>query len=138
VVYEWSPLTIGAVEGSELKIVSHRTEVPAFFRDVRGSSHGQRVVCADGTEEIWFLCHLVHYTTPRHYYHLLVILDGETLAVKRHSILFKFHDECIEYALGLVVEPRRLLISYSRMDRTSAVMEIPRDVVEAELFPAKA
>jgi glycosyltransferase involved in cell wall biosynthesis len=134
VVYEWSPLTVGAVEGSGLKIVSRCSEVPAFFRDVRGSSHGQRVVCADGSEEIWFLCHLVHYTTPRHYYHLLVILDGETLALKRHSILFKFHGECIEYALGLVVEPQRLLLSYSRMDRTSAVMEVPRDVVEKELF----
>jgi len=126
------------VEGSGLKITSRDTCVPEFFRDVRGSSHGQRVVCADGSEEIWFLCHLVHYTTPRHYYHLLVVLDGETHKLKRHSILFKFHDESIEYALGLVVEPRRLLISYSRMDRTSAIMEIPREAVEAELFPAKS
>jgi hypothetical protein len=73
---------------------------------------------------------------PRTYYHLLVVLDGTTLALKRHSILFKFNDESIEYALGLVVETDRLLISYSRYDRTSAVMIMPRSVMEKELFPA--
>lgn len=137
VLYEWAPLTVAELVplSSTLKILSRDTEVPAFFRDVRGSSHGQRVVAADKTEEIWFLCHLVHYSTPRHYYHLFVVLDGTTLKYKRHSTLFKFHDESIEYALGMVAEPSRILLSYSRMDRTSAVMVVPREVVERELFP---
>ena len=135
-VYEWSPLTIAEkATDNTIKVLSRDAEVPPFMRDVRGSSHGQRVVTADGKEEIWFLCHLVQYSTPRHYYHLFVILDGETLKYKRHSILFKFHDECIEYALGMVVEPQRVLLSYSRMDRTSAVLTLPRETVEKELFP---
>lgn len=137
IVYEWSPLTVAEkVEDDKIKFLSRDADVPSFLRDVRGSSHGQRVVTADGREEIWFLCHLVQYTTPRHYYHLIVILDGETLKYKRHSILFKFHDECIEYALGMVVEPHRLLLSFSRMDRTSAVITVPREIVEKELFPS--
>ena len=107
--------------------------VPPFFRDVRGSTHGMRF-----GGELWFLCHIANYTTPRTYYHLLVVLDGETLAIKRHSILFKFADESIEYALGLIVEAERLLISFSRYDRTSAVLTMPRTLMESELFPVEA
>lgn len=130
-VYEWSPLTIADVNDSNtIDIRTRDTAVPAFFRDVRGSSHGYLV-----DNEIWFLCHLVEYSTPRHYYNLIVVLDARTMAYTRHSILFKFHGDCIEYALGLVVEPERVLMSYSRMDRTSAVMAIPRSVVQKELFP---
>jgi len=129
IVYSWSPLRIGHIEGETLKIDSTNAEVPAFFKDVRGSSHGTRF----GTE-LWFLCHLVQYVTPRHYYHLFVVLDVETLKFKRHSILFKFEGDCIEYALGLIVESERVMISYSQMDRTSKVLVLPRSTVESDLF----
>jgi tetratricopeptide (TPR) repeat protein len=129
ILYEWSPLT---VLSADLQVISKKTSVPSFFRDIRGSSNG----CLVGSE-IWFLCHMAQYCTPRHYYHILIVLDSVTLEFKRHSILFKFHDDCIEYALGLIVESEQLLISYSRMDRTSAVLRITRDVVEKELFCQK-
>ena len=126
VLYEWSPLTI---MNTDLSVVLVTKTVPAFFRDIRGSSNG----CLTG-DEIWFLCHMVQYSTPRHYYHLLIVLDSTTLEYKRHSIMFKFHDDCIEYALGIVVESERILISYSRMDRTSAVLALSRATVDKELF----
>lgn len=130
-VYSWRPLTFAEpAEGDTVTLVEHDRDVPAVFRDFRGSSNG----CLVG-DDIWFLCHLVEYCTPRHYYHCLVVLDAATMKYKRHSILFKFHGDCIEYALGLVVEAERMLISYSRMDRTSAIMVVQRDVVERELFP---
>lgn len=130
IIYDWSPLTVGKIVNDELELLTMNTEVPAFFRDVRGSTNGVRV-----DDELWFLCHIANYTTPRTYYHLLVVLDGTSLEIKRHSILFKFADESIEYALGLIVESARILISFSRFDRTSAVLEMPRDLVESELFP---
>ena len=130
VLYDWLPLTIGQVKNDELEILTTDTSVPAFFRDLRGSSNGYRI---DG--ELWFLCHIANYTTPRTYFHVLVVLDGTTFALKRHSILFKFHDESIEYALGLIVESSRILISFSRYDRTSAVLDMPRALMESELFP---
>ena len=125
VVYEWSPLRIGTLRGDTLSLDTEDTAVPAFFRHVRGSTNG----CVFG-DEIWFLCHVVHYVTPRHYYHLIVVLDRETLRFKRHSTLFKFEGDCIEYALGLIVEQERILISYSQMDRTSAILEIPSTAIE--------
>jgi hypothetical protein len=128
VVYDWSPLTIGAVEGNNLRIQSRNASVPPFFQDLRGSTNGAVV----GNER-WFLCHIANYTTPRTYYHMIVVLD-ENLVYKRNTILFKFHDVCIEYALGLIVESDRMIITYSKMDRTSAILEMPRALVESELF----
>jgi glycosyltransferase involved in cell wall biosynthesis len=128
VLYDWSPLTIGITEGNNLRIQSRNASVPPFFQDLRGSTNGAVV----GSER-WFLCHIANYTTPRTYYHMIVVLD-ENLNYKRNSILFKFHDVCIEYALGMIVEDERLIITYSKMDRTSAILEMPRTLVESELF----
>ena len=132
-VYEWSPLTIYEVEGNGIKKVKSSDSVPSFFRDIRGSSNGVLV-----GDEVWFVCHLVEYTTPRHYYHCIVVLDSKTMEYKRHSILFKFHGDCIEYCLGFVVEPDRFIFSYSKMDRTSAVMTLDRAHGTELLFPKKA
>lgn len=134
-IYDWSPLTIAEPAGDHIKILTKDEAVPPVFRDVRGSSNGCLTTGPDGSQEIWFLCHLVQYSTPRHYYHLIVVLDAKTLKFKRNSILFKFHSDCIEYSLGFIVEPERLLFSYSRMDRTSAVLTLPRALAQKELFP---
>jgi glycosyltransferase involved in cell wall biosynthesis len=130
VVYEWKPLTIGTVNGDGLSILRRDDAVPAILKEVRGSSHGSLL-----GDEVWFLCHLVQYSTPRYYYHMIVVLDAKTFAFKRHSILFKFHGDCIEYSLGFVLEAERALFSFSQMDRTSKVLVLPRDVFMRELFP---
>lgn len=132
VVYEWSPLTIGVPNDGKLDIVQKYTAVPSFFKDVRGSSHGCMV-----DDEIWFVCHIVHYGSPRHYYHILVVLHASDLSYKKHSIPFKFGGDPIEYCLGLVVESDKVLMSYSSMDRTSRIVEIPRALVADRLFPVQ-
>ena len=133
IVYEWSPLRIGIVDEKthELRLLEgpEGPEGPAWFHHLRGSSNGCTVL-----DEIWFLCHFVHHVTPRRYYHVIVILDRDTLNYKRHSTAFKLEGDCIEFALGLLVEPTRLLISYSQMDRTSHVLEVPREAFERDYF----
>jgi len=129
-IYDWSPLTIADPSGDSLAIVTRDSNVPQIFKDLRGSSNGCLI-----DNEIWFLTHLVQYSTPRHYYHMIVVLDAKTLRVKRHSILFRFHGDCIEYALGFLVEVSRVVFSFSKMDRTSAVLTLPRETMEKELFP---
>lgn len=130
IVYTWSPLTVCIQEGNKLKEYVKHTSIPRIFQDLRGSSNGCLV-----KDEIWFLTHLVQYSSPRKYYHMIVILDATSFAYKRHSILFKFHGDCIEYGLGLIVEEERMVLSYSRMDCTSSVICLQRDIVERELFP---
>jgi hypothetical protein len=129
-IYDWAPLTIAEPGATEIKILSRDTEVPRIFKDLRGSSNG----CLVG-DEIWFLTHLVQYCTPRHYYHMIVVLDAKTLKIKRHSILFKFNGDCIEYSLGFLVEAERVVFTYSTMDRTSTLLALPRTTIETELFP---
>ena len=66
--------------------------------------------------EIWFVLHMVSYESPRHYYHIIAVFD-ESMNLLRYSAPFKFHTEPIEYCLGLVVEDKRVLITYSVWDR---------------------
>jgi hypothetical protein len=46
---------------------------------MRGSTNG---VLVNG--EMWFVTHVVSYTSPRNY-HCFVVLDPTTYAVKRHT-----------------------------------------------------
>jgi len=126
-IYDWSPLRI--IEDVSANIIKTDSAVPGFFRHLRGSTNGVRV-----GDEIWFMTHFVEYATPRHYYHIIITLDANTLAYKRHSIPFKFRGDSIEYALGLVVEDDRVLISHSTWDRSAAIMEVPRRIVDDVLF----
>jgi tetratricopeptide (TPR) repeat protein len=130
-IYEWGPLITAEINesGDRLTKLRRDEDVPPFFKDVRGSTNGCRI-----ENEIWFLCHMVNHTQPRSYWHLFVILDAKTLKYKKHSILFKFEKERIEYALGLVVEPKQVVISYSTWDRTSAIITLSRNKIHEELF----
>lgn len=129
VMYQWGPMLYGALKDGRFEPEANIMETPKFFKDLRGSTNG----CLVG-DELWFLCHYVGYSTPRQYYHCVVVLDAETLAVKRHSTLFKFDGEKIEYALGLVVESDRILISYSRWDSEAMLAVYDRKTFEKEVF----
>jgi hypothetical protein len=128
-VYNWKSLLVGNLDEGKFQVDNCVEDVPAFFRDLRGSTNGVRV-----DDEIWFLTHLVGYSSPRHYYHCFVVLDAETLAVKRHSTLFKLEGEKIEYALGLVVEPERILISYSKWDAETVLAVYDRKTLCDAVF----
>jgi hypothetical protein len=132
VMYKWRPMTIGHLEGKFYKEDSSDNSVPEFFQHLRGSSHG--VVVGD---ELWFLCHMVEYSSPRNYYHIIIILDRETLKHKRHSMLFKFEDSQIEYSLGFVVEKKRMIFGYSRMDRETILTAYERPMIDEFLFPQR-
>jgi len=128
VVYEWHPLTIGSVnQGTHGLHVEARHPTSQLFGSVRGSSHG--IHMKDG-KEIWFLCHVVSYEDRRYYYHLFVVLDADTHTLLRHSVLFTFAGEPVEYSCGFVdlfpwEGKEALLIGFSRMDRTTELVEVP-------------
>ena len=123
-IYSWSPLRIGTIEQGALNF-NQEVQMSPLFSDVRGSSCGV-LLGAD----LWFLVHIVSYESPRVYYHMLVVLDAASFALRRHSVLFKFTDEPIEYSCGLLVEQERICIGYSTWDRTTQISVIPRHVIE--------
>ena len=115
-IYKWDPLTIGVIENNEFKVTETKP-MPNLFAQMRGSSNG----CLFDSE-IWFLVHFVHQNggEPRHYYHSFVVFDID-MNLKRWSIPFKFTTGEIEYAIGLVIETDRIIITHSVWDRESYI-----------------
>ncbi len=129
--------------------------MPDFFRNIRGSTNGYEF-----EDEVWFLAHAVEYGNPREYYHFFVVFKKEWkqdkeestkdedvkqekqgkeagkygLKLDRWSHLFKLEGEKIEYALGLIVEEKRILISYSKWDREPCIGVYDKFKVEMEMF----
>jgi len=129
-IYNWLPITIGNIteENGEqiLEITDHKTS-PPFFKYVRGSTNGVEI-----GNEIWFICHSVSYEDRRYYYHIIVVLDKETLELKKYTPFFTFEGEKVEYTLGFVYfeETRELLVGYSLYDKISKWVKIGRDYFE--------
>jgi len=147
-IYEWHPLTIGIHRDHPDKIldgenrpvtqfhVEYTINTPSFFKWLRGSTNGINMVNQiDGTNEVWFICHLVSYEDRRYYYHILVVLDANTYKLKKYSKLFTFEGEKVEYTLGFVYfeNKKQFLIGYSIMDRETKYMMVPKSKLD-ELF----
>ena len=143
-VYSWSPLVLGKIDvdvngGSQTFTETYRTtNVPNFFSFVRGSANGITITSDDGTDEIWFLCHAVSHEHRRFYYHLIVVLDGATLAVKKYTSLWTFHANAkVEYSLGFMPmdhNSSQFLIGYSVNDQETKYMTVLRNVFEQKMI----
>lgn len=130
VIYEFEPLTVCDLNGTDLSNVCVKTsESTGDALKLRGSTNG----CTFG-DEVWFVCHLADpYSRPYEYYHIIVVLDSATLTHKRRSTLFKFAGKPVEFCLGLVVLEDTVVMSYSEMDGSSKVMVVPRDGLQSAL-----
>ena len=143
-VYSWSPLVVGKIDvdvngGSQTFTETYRTtNVPNIFSFVRGSANGVIITSDDGTDEIWFLCHAVSYERRRFYYHLIVVLDRATLAVKKYTSLWTFHANAkTEFSLGFMPmdhNSSRFLIGYSVNDQETKYMTVSRNVLEQKMI----
>ena len=121
-VYEWYPLTIGTLEDGTDQMIDLDTviDTPRSFKYLRGSSNGVTY-----QQEIWFMVHGVGnigYT----YYHKIVVLDAQTLHVKRHSYPFKLEGLLTEFCLGLDIDEKSetMTIAYSGMDGSSVLRRV--------------
>lgn len=117
IIYDWHPLRIGSVEENDLKIhTEHAT--PSFFSHMRGSAPPVRI-----DDELWVMTHIVEYSTPRKYYHILVVLDAHTYAPRRMSCPFVFERASVEYCLGMTAD---LQCVYSSMDDNPKLVTLDR------------
>ena len=105
----------------------HKTNVPKIFKKVRGSTNAYFY-----NNEYWFVGHLVSYESPRHYYHILMVFDVD-MNLQKYSAPFKFEGEPIEYCIGLIVEPTRVIMNYSVWDRTTIIGIYDMQYIQKEL-----
>jgi hypothetical protein len=124
-VYKWHPLQWGPLNGSTLTI-ANTSSMPRMFEMARGSCNG-----VEFEKEWWFVVHFVHKheSEIRFYYHSIVVFD-DAMRLKRYTYPFKFSKTPIEYCLGLVVEPGRLLLTNSQNDSSSNLLIVPRSDVD--------
>jgi glycosyltransferase involved in cell wall biosynthesis len=118
-VYGWHPLNVGKISPESIYHTTYTQKMPAFFKHVRGSSNGSL-----WGDELWFLCHTVSYESRRYYYHLFVVLDANTFALKKYTPWFTFEKKPVEYSLGFVFYSGAVLIGYSLMDRCTKFITV--------------
>ena len=125
-VYNWHPLQYGPLQGVNLNVTT-RVPMPRLFEMARGSCNG-----VEFEKEFWFVVHFVHKHGDeiRFYYHSIVVFDTQMI-LQRYTYPFKFTGTPIEYCLGLVVEPGRLLLTHSLNDAQSRLLVVSRSKVDA-------
>lgn len=133
-IYNWSPLRIGTIEGNQFKTTHLFENVPSFFYHLRGSTNGIRI-----QDEIWLICHTVSYEDRRNYYHIMVVLDANTYELKKYSPYFTFEGGKVEYTLGMVYMKltHELLIGYSVYDNTTKFMKMNKKYFDDSLIMIK-
>ena len=150
-IYKWSPMEIGRVDPStnQLQIVLRHEVRPWIFSRLRGST--TFVDCPldivpkelRGEEEdlgrTGYLVGLAHFSedhSPRHYYHLLILLEKSTLKPVRYSRVFYFEKLSIEFCVGMTVRMADGLWQYvfwvSRFDRDPVCIEVSADALPLE------
>jgi len=128
VVYKWHPLSIYDFDENKMGTFVEKP-TPHLFTKVRGSTNGTLY-----KDEIWFIGHVVEYNKPRKYYHLFMVLDKDTLELKKYSHLFTFDGTSVEFCLGLIVEEDRVIVSYSNNDSTSKIKIYDRKMILKDMF----
>jgi tetratricopeptide (TPR) repeat protein len=130
-IYKWDPIQIGVLKEGEKTTLEIIDKKNSFIYSGRGSTPGVRV-----NNEIWFIVHIVDYNNgpKRKYYHQLVVLDYETLELKRKSNLFNFVGNDYEYCLGMVVEDDRIIVCHNVHESSSYIKIYNRQSFLAKIF----
>lgn len=97
-IYKWWPMEIGKIEDGRLRICETIPLVSRVFRKLRGSTS-----FVDYLPDPTMIIGLTHFSeeySPRHYYHVLVLLDKLTLVPRFYSDVFFFEKLSIEFCTG--------------------------------------
>jgi hypothetical protein len=120
-IYGWCPFEIGKVVDDHLEIMT-QTAMPAFFKRVRGST-----TFINTESGLLGVVHFSEECKPRHYYHMLILLDPESFLPLVYSRPFYFSkNPGIEFCLGFSEKEDNYLFWISVMDRDPRLVIIPK------------
>jgi len=111
-IYKWYPIQICNITNNMLNVIEEKKNVPNFFKQLRGSTNGYTF-----QDEIFFIAHLKHNSD---YTDILLIFDTN-MNLKKYSKFFRFGGTKVEFCLGLIVNQKQIIISYSTNDNTSKI-----------------
>jgi hypothetical protein len=121
-IYKWNPFQFGIIENNNsLKIIETNHINNMIFNKMRGST------CFVETED--GLIGLIHFSEehhPRHYYHMMVMLNKETIQIIKYSNTFCFEKLGIEFCLGFTIHPdnNTYIFWISRHDRDPLMIKV--------------
>ena len=128
-VYKWAPMEIGEIQDETRLRIVHRYEdtvnIPLFSK-MKGS--GPFVQLPGGN--LIGVIHFSEETKPRHYFHMLVVLDKETFKPIKYSESFVFANIGIEFCIGFDISAdNKYLFWISQFDREPALISIVIDKI---------
>jgi hypothetical protein len=128
-VYRWSPFELGKVNPAtnQLEIVERFPVKSWIFGKLRGST-----TFVPYTKDERYLVGVAHFSEehgPRHYYHMLVLLEKETLKPVAYSQTFYFEKLLIEFCIGFTIHQDKYVFWVSRFDRDPIRIRIDMDKI---------
>jgi hypothetical protein len=128
-VYKWAPMEIGEItDDNQLSIVHtyEDTKSIPLFSKMKGSAP-----FVEHNGDLVGIIHFSEETRPRHYFHMLVVLDRETFKPMRYSEPFVFENIGIEFCIGFDVSiESKYLFWISQFDREPALIAIDMDRIK--------
>lgn len=131
-IYKWFPLEIGKrkinnTNGNEyLEIIKSYSINAPHFQKVRGST-----IFHEDKDGILGVVHFSEEHSPRHYYHILVLLEKHTLRPLKYSNCFCFKSLGVEFCIGFTNELNDDYVFWiSQMDRDPLTVFVPKSEIE--------
>ena len=125
-IYKWWPFEAGIIKDNTLVITTTWEHKTPMLSNVRGSS--TFVPCPDGTGLIGVV-HFSYEGSPRRYYHMLVLLDQNTLQPLKYSDFFVFNEASIEFCIGFTVVREKYHFWISNFDRDPERMSLDKNKI---------
>lgn len=127
-IYKWHPMQIGKITTKEdkthyLEIIENIEIDSLIFHRLRGSTPFMET-----DEGLLGIVHFSEQYTPRHYYHMIVLLDKENFNVLKYSNTFCFEKLGIEFCIGFTLtEDKNYMFWISRHDRDPCTLIVSSD-----------
>jgi hypothetical protein len=121
-MYGWYPQKIGHInpETLQLEIFCERPISAPYFERVRGSSQYVEHSYLDASgQSVDVLVGVVHFSeeySPRHYFHILVMLEPGTMKLLKYSEIFYFDKIGIEFCIGFMIRDLKYHFWISKND----------------------
>lgn len=118
-IYKWMPFEIGVLVENKLEIIMSWDN--HIFSNVRGST-----VFIECEEGLLGVVHFSYEGHPRHYFHMLVLLDKATKFPLKYSEYFYFNNISIEFCIGFSIIEDKYHFWISNFDRDPELMIVDR------------
>jgi hypothetical protein len=126
-IYSWHPYRVGKAIGGKLEIVDEVFLSPPIFEKVRGST----IFLKREDGNYLGIVHFSENESPRHYFHLFVILDAITYRPVSYSQPFTFYGEGgIEFCIGFCIYGDKYRFWVSRFDREPKMFVVSKETIE--------